>query len=866
VKDLFEAQVRRTPELPALSYERTEMSYEELNCRANQVGHYLRKRGVGPEVPVGLYMKRVPDMLVAMLGIIKAGGAYVPLDLGFPRERLEFILHDTRAPLVVTDGSVAGRLPADAVTLRLDVDWSEIGSEPSSNPRAVTLPSGLACVLYTSGSSGQPKGVMIPHQSLGHYTAVAAREFELEARDRVLQFASIAFDSSLEEIFPTLTTGATLVLRNEQMIESFGTFLQEADKLQLTVLDLPTGYFHELSARLDDDGGPNIPHSLRLLILGGEKAHADRVRTWQRHAGPRVRLLNTYGPTEATVVATMCDISPKLQPESEIPIGNAIPGAEIHVLDRKMRPVPAGDAGELCIGGLGVARGYLNRRELTSANFVPDPFSPEPGSRLYKTGDIVRRRSDGSLLFLGRLDHQVKIRGFRVELGDVGALLEGHPSVRQCVVKVHEEPGDRRLVAYLVPRTAAVPTAGEMRRFLQSRAPDYMIPGTFVWLERFPLTHSGKVDRAAMPPPPRVRPELERPLVAPRDRVEHQLKEIWEEILKVQPVSVLDNFFELGGHSLLVIDFCERVARRLGKDLSPATVLLNPTIERLAAILRRETETPQWSFLMPFQPRGFRTPFFCVSGNEALAGHMPPDQPFYGLQLHGQDGRRIPSTVEAMAADLLGEIRSLQSEGPYRIGGFSFGATVAFEIACQLRESGQAVALLALLDPDRLSEDQSFPSTNSSFNDGGAEKVPRARAKNGGSLSDHLARRTLGNARSMAKKVTWLTWLGLGLRLPASLRKGYLLDTRRRAARRYVPQPHGGIVVLLHSETRSPALVYEWRKVACREFNVHEIPGGHMDLLREPNVSAVAALLGRYLADEPARQADGTRPAMREVV
>jgi aspartate racemase len=869
IHQLFEAQVERTPVATAVVYEGSELTYEELNRRANQLAHHLRKRGVGPEVLVGIYVERSLEMIVGLLGILKAGGAYVPLDLVYPQERLAFMLEDTQVSVLLTQEQLAVRLPMhQAEVIYLDTDWETIAQESTGNPVAVAAPENLACILYTSGSTGKPKGVMIQHQSVVHYTETASVEFALEPSDRVLQFASISFDSSLEEIFPCLSRGATLVLRSEAMADSFSAFLQKCHDLALTVLDLPTGYWHELTTRLGPAERFAFSPSLRLVIIGGERALRERLSAWQQHVGQRVRLINTYGPTEATVVATMCELSGTVEATSrEVPIGRAIRNVQTHILDQHLQPVLVGVPGELYIGGAGLARGYLNRPELTAEKFIPHPFSAEPGARLYKTGDLVRYLPDGTLEFLGRIDHQVKIRGFRVELEEIETVLSQHPAVQQVVVVAREDrAGDRRLVAYVVPHQEPVPKVSELRHFVQRQLPDYMVPAAFVWLERLPLTLNGKVDRRALPAPDQTRPELEKAFVAPRDVVELQLTKIWETVLNVKPIGVRDNFFELGGHSLLAVRLCEQIEQNFGKDFSLAMLFQAPTIEQQASILREEGWSAPWTLLVPLQPRGSKPPFFCVGGSGALAHSMDPDQPFYGLRPHGLDGRRVPSTVEDMAADYIKEIRALQPEGPYFLGGFSLGGIAAFEMAQQLRKQGQEVALLVLLDPDSPPNSHFSPPASPSLLNlstkitllrdefarhsctlallGPREKLAYVLERVEGKLKKRLKRieRTI-------KKIACRLSLGIGGRVPSALRMFYFLEAGGQAAQKYVPHVYAGRVILFQSQDCSPDLQLDWGRLATEGLEVYEVSGGHLDIIRGPHIQILGAKLGTCLSE-----------------
>ncbi|MBD1825980.1 non-ribosomal peptide synthetase [Microcoleus vaginatus GB1-A2] len=602
IHQLFEEAVERSPDAVAVVFEGEELSYRELNARANQLARHLRSLGVEAEVLVGICVERSPLMVIGLLGVLKAGGAYVPLDPNYPKERLAFMLEDSSVQVLLAQEKLLEKLPPhSARVVCLDSGWEEIAFYSSENPRSGVKPENLAYVIYTSGSTGKPKGVLIEHRSLVNYTTAAIAEYGIEKRDRVLQFASISFDASAEEIYPCLTSGATLVLRTDSMLDSAGVFWEKCRTWNLTVLSLPTAYWHELTALLSQETLVLAP-SLRLTIIGGEKALPERLKTWIERVGQQVRLVNTYGPTEATVVATICELSAADATLRELPIGRPIGNVQTYILDCNGQPVPTGIPGELHVGGAGLARGYLNRPELTEEKFIPSPFSNKPGSRLYKTGDLTRYRPDGNIEYVGRIDNQVKIRGFRIELAEIEAVLSQHPAVRESAVLVWFGANARkRLVAYVVPNarvgagTGAPPlqlSSSELRQFLQQRLPEYMVPSAFVMLESLPLTPNGKVDRKALPAPERDRPELEEAFAAPSTAIEKILAEIWAQVLGLEQVGIDDNFFELGGDSILSIQVISK-ANQAGLRLTPKQLFQHQTIAQLAAVA--DTAQPQQS-------------------------------------------------------------------------------------------------------------------------------------------------------------------------------------------------------------------------------------------------------------------------------
>ncbi|MGH8718630.1 MAG: non-ribosomal peptide synthetase, partial [Burkholderiales bacterium] len=579
VHQLFETMVEQTPDAIALVSGPGQLSYRELNSRANSLAHYLRNLGVGANVIVGLCVPRSIEMVVGVLGILKAGGAYLPLDPVYPKERLAFMLDDAQAPVLLTLGSLADVLPSrTARQICLDTDWPMIEQECVNNPICETNPRNLAYVIYTSGSTGTPKGVGVEHGSLVNYCENAVVDYALHAGDRVLQFASINFDASAEEIYPCLIRGATLVLRNDEMLASAAQFLRTCADWKVSVLSLPTAWWHDIAASVIPERLV-IPTSLRLVIIGGEAAAAERLASWQQWTAGRVEFINTYGPTEATVVVTRWKAPQAVNDPATVPIGRPIANTQVYILDPHLNPVPIGVPGELHIGGAGLAHGYLNRPELTAEKFITNPFGE---GRLYKTGDLVRYLPDGNIEFLGRLDTQVKVRGFRIELGEIESVLNRHPKVKACAVLARDDtPGDKRLVAYIVLDENAPAASGDLRDFLRRKLPDYMLPSAFVFLDTLPFTANGKVDRRALPAPERtIRPEQD--FVAPRTPNEQALAAIWAEVLKIDRVGIHDNFFDLGGHSLLATRVIARARQALHCELPLRALFEAPTIERLA--------------------------------------------------------------------------------------------------------------------------------------------------------------------------------------------------------------------------------------------------------------------------------------------
>lgn len=605
VYHLFEAQVEQFPDAIAVVFESQQLTYQELNNRANQLAHYLRRLGVKPDIPVGICVERSLEMIVGLLGILKAGGAYLPLDPTYPKERLAFMVEDSQPPVLLTQNHLVAKLPlAKTQVICLDTDWEVIADNSDENLLTTVLNENLAYVIYTSGSTGQPKGVLISHQAIANHCCMIQKYYELDCKDRVLQFATFNFDVSLEQILPTLICGATLVVRD---INLWGTteFHQKLLDYGITVADLPTGYWQQLVQEWVKTPELIVNQQLRLLSVGGDVMLPEVLNLWQQKSIPSTRLVNAYGPTETTITVTIFEIPHRVLSDTEyqrIPIGRALANKSVYILDSHNNLVPIGVPGELHIGGVGLARGYLNRVELTAEKFIPNPWSQEEGGRLYKTGDLARYLPDGNIEFLGRIDHQVKIRGFRIELGEIEAVLRQHPGVRETVVLVREDiPGVQPLVAYIVISQESAPNITELGRFLKQRLPEYMIPTSFMILDTLPKLLNGKVNRKALSAIKVLRSELELAYVAPQSEVERTIAMIWQEVLHLDQVGVNDNFFELGGHSLLIVQVHNKIRKTFKTDISIVDMFKYPTIISLVNYLRlKETdktfskETNKW--------------------------------------------------------------------------------------------------------------------------------------------------------------------------------------------------------------------------------------------------------------------------------
>jgi amino acid adenylation domain-containing protein len=585
IHQLIEQQAARTPDNIAVVFENQQLTYAQLNTRANQLAHHLQELGVTPESVVALCVERSLDMLVGLLGILKAGAAYLPLDPIVPIDRLSYMVQDAGASVILTQQDLAQRFSEQATPLIcLDSDWEVIAQQPDENPLSKATPENLVYVIYTSGSTGKPKGVAVEHRQLLNYLHGILERLDLPEGTSFATVSTFAADLGNTAIFPALCTGGCLHIISHERATSPEALVEYCESHRIDCLKIVPSHLNALLTA----SHPEQILPKKYLILGGE------VLSWQlvekiRQYAPSCQILNHYGPTETTVGVLTYPVHERMRDKSEtVPLGRAIANTQVYILDHYLQPVPIGVAGELYIGGDSVARGYLNQPQLTADKFITiehlggqDVYP----TRVYKTGDLARYLPDGNIEFLGRIDHQVKIRGFRVELGEISSLLAQHPSVRESVVLVREdEPGNQRLVAYILPHSDAKPVVSNLKDFLQEQLPDYMIPTAFVLLDAFPLTPNGKIDRLALPAPDSARFNLKE-YVAPQTPIEEVLADIWADILKIERVGIQDNFFDLGGHSLLATQLISRVHKILRAQLTLRDLFEEPTIANLSKIL-----------------------------------------------------------------------------------------------------------------------------------------------------------------------------------------------------------------------------------------------------------------------------------------
>ena len=864
VHEWFEARVKECPDAPAVTFAGHHLTYRELNRRANQLAHYLRRAGVGPDVLVGLFLERSLEMVVGLLGILKAGGAYVPIDPEYPRERVAFLLEDSGVAVLLTEEGLRGLLPSySGRILCLDGGWASLSGEEISNPPGAAAPHHLAYVIYTSGSTGTPKGAMNSHRGVCNRLLWAQDQYRLTEADVILQKTPFSFDVSVWEFFWPLLAGARMVLAKP------GGHRDPAYLVKLMVEERIT-VCHFVPAMLGvflAHPGVQSCRSLRHVICSGE-ALSYRLQEQFFSLLP-AQLHNLYGPTEAAVDVThwTCERNSKL---NIVPIGRPVANTRAYILDSNLCPLPIGEPGELYIGGVQVGRGYHKRPDLTAERFIRDPFQSDAEARLYKTGDLCRWLPDGNLEYLGRLDFQVKIQGNRIELGEIEAALCRHPAVATAVVVARDDGASGKYLAgFIVGSQAGSATAEELREFLKQKLPAYMLPARFVFIEQLPLLPNGKVNRKALTIPA----TPGRTYVPPSDPTERRLIRIWESLLGLHSVGIQDDFFELGGQSILAVQLLAEIERDFEIQLAMPAIFQAPTVEALARLIRNRRQpglqlvppdnSARASSLVPIQPAGSKPPVFCISGVgggvfvfRILARHLGADQPIYGLQPPEPDGKHSALlTVPDIAEHYIHEMRAVQPQGPYFLAGFSFGGMVAFEMASQLRRQGHSIGLLLMLDSD-LSHDTNEQSVSArAQNRWNVYRTHFSRVIFGPNRAAYLK----GTIRARAKLI-YKIYAVLGRPVPPSvLSLGTVLDIQTFAGNNYIPGNYYDRVTLFRCRVRpaSETFGYDlgWGNAARGGLDVYDVPGDHHSMWTEPHVRTLVSKLRTCL--EHAREASG---------
>ncbi len=864
VHALFEEKAAESPESIALEMGNIRLSYGELNARANRLARYLRQLGVGPEVGVGVAVDHSADLIVTLLAVLKAGGAYVPLDPQYPAERLGFMSEAAGLKVVVSKGQKnLQSFSATVATINLDSDHEPIGLESDQNPGIRVSAEALAYVMFTSGSTGRPKAIAIPHRAITRLVR-NTNYVQLSSVDRVAQISNASFDASTFEIWGALLNGGRLVAIPREVVLSPSELGVQLRERGITAMFVTTALFNQLVSVQ-----PDLFKTVRHVFFGGEAVDPRAVQEVLAHDPPQ-RLVHVYGPTECTTFATWHEVREVSDRAQTIPIGRPIGNTTTYVLDRELRPVAIGIPGELYLGGPGLARGYAGQPGLTADRFVPNPFSPDDGSetgaRLYRTGDKVRWRSDGTLEFLGRLDEQIKLRGFRIEPFEIEMALARHPAVRECAVVVRDDlPGGRGLVAYLAGRrsngTRQPPLDSllpEIQAYLRQRLPEYMVPSSFVVVDGLPLSPNGKVARAALPVPAQVSVAPHTAFAPPSNPVERAVAELWQELLGIERVGIDDNFFESGGHSLLALKLFAEMERVFQQRLPLSTLFVAPTVRKLAHIICEPAERQTDDGLVMLQPGTKGPPLFVVHGADGgvmnyreLADRLGPDLPVYGLELTaGRTREPVLTTFEDLAAKYVRQMRTRQPAGPYFLCGHCWAGQLTFEMACQLRAAGQDVGLIALIDswcPGR----RPMPYYRRL---GRQMRITRQLiAQNLRRLSTleskHIPTFLRVRAENIVVRLIGTTAYRWSLRLQRPVLP-LLRDHGRalaQAARCYRPPIYPGPITLFRArQPGKPPLggaTMGWDRVATGDVVVYDVLGEHLSIMREPQVEELARQL-----------------------
>lgn len=859
IHQLFEERCVASPELVAVLDRGNPVLYGELNERANRLAHYLQRSGIGPGSLVGICLRRSVTLIEALLAVLKAGAAYVPLDLNYPADRLAFMLQDSQVSLVLTQQSLQERLPPfEGKTVCLDTIGEALQHEPTHNLPSLAQPDSLAYIIFTSGSTGRPKGVMLRHAPVVNVLDWVNTTYKVGPGDRLLFVTSPSFDLSVYDIFGILGAGATVRIAIEDELRDPQRLLKVLAEEGITFWDSAPPQMQQVASFFPET---KLGSALRLVFLSGDWipiSLPDAIR----QAFPSAQVVSLGGATEAAIWSNFYPIGNVDPTWPSIPYGKPIRNARYHVLDSKLRPVPVGVPGELHIGGNCLADGYLNRPKLTAERFIPDPFSANPDARLYKTGDRARYFADGNIEFLGRIDNQVKVRGFRIELGEIESVLTQHADVRDAVVVARrDQVGGDSLAAYVILHRERGASVAALKKHLQSRLPDYMVPAHFAVLSEFPLTPNGKVDVKALAAREPEQSFDARDIIEPRNDIERDLLAIWEEVLHVRPISVRDNFFELGGHSFRAALLLNQVKERLGHTLPLGIIFEANTVEKMAAALQHQLEAGSERCLVPLNESGSRPPLFLIAG---VGGHvftfhkfarmLGQNQPSYGLKAIGVDGsRRPPDRIETIAAEYVAEILAARPQGPYLLGGYSIGALIAYEVGLQMQARGLDVGPLVVFDCPA----PGYP-------------IPLALRRRVGIHLRNMWKSSKTQRRAylaerlnnMRERVLFALGMGMcvapeieGVRaLPQThLKKVWV--ALQVAMRRYRPRErfHGGVLLFKAEDApewnslveQDPYLGWaEWSKGTVHQYM---IPGRHLDMFNDQNIDGLARTLSKEI-------------------
>lgn len=834
---LFDQIANRHPYNIAIKFNGSGWHYKGVFEQANRLAKILIGKGVQRGDMVGLALDRCPEMIIALLAILKAGAAYVPLDPAYPKERIDFMLADSGAKLLLTAEKYRGCFESQATEVLAEDAWKSFHEYSPDEPGVKIEADDLAYILYTSGSTGKPKGVQITHRNLVNFLTSMQELPGITPHDKVLAISTISFDIAGLEIYLPLISGAQIILASAETARDGWLLLDLIKKEEVTLVQAtPYTWRMILAAGWDDF----IP---MRIISGGEPLPKDLANKLLPRCS---EVWNQYGPTETTVYSTQ----KLIKSADEITIGRPVANTQVYILDERLNKVPDGEPGEIFIGGEGVAKGYLNRPELTAERFIADPFSGMPDAKMYRSGDLGSITPNGEIQCFGRIDHQVKVRGFRIELDEVEFALLRHSDVKAAVAMVRaDNPDNTRLAAYIVLKNSVQGTTHEkvsrLKQALNDRLPAYMVPDDFVFINEIPVTPNGKVDRNALPPPCELTNNEDRAYVAPRTDTEKQLAQIWEKLMGLPRIGVTDNFFELGGHSLVAVQIMARIEKINGKRLPIATLLECPTIAQLAERLSGEESVSDFKSLVLIKPGGAKTPLYIVHGDglnvlyfNLLAVNMHREQPVYGLQALGLKGEAPLEVMEDIAASYVNELVAQNPVGPYYLAGYSFGGYIALEMRKQLANMGKEVKLI-IFDTD--AEKSEFKSR--------LYLIPRK-------VKRHLPRlvTSLKNGLANPRRVfnTLLQKCRINGAGYAGSKKYYrrirvIQDKLRLALQKYSLEPFDDKVYLFKAKTCDhyvdDAVYLGWKKYAKKGVEIFDVPGNHLSMMVMPNVKEFALIL-----------------------
>ncbi|MDJ1500567.1 amino acid adenylation domain-containing protein [Xanthocytophaga agilis] len=853
---LVEQQAARTPNAVAVIFDNTQLTYAQLNEKANQLAHLLILHGAAPEVLVGICMEKSLEMVIGVLGIQKAGAAYVPLEPTAPKDRLGIVLNDLQLTLLITQEKLKYKFDTyDFTTIAVDGETEKLKAQRTSNPISFVTSDNLAYIIYTSGSTGIPKGVMVRHKPAINLIEWVNNTFQMGASDRVLFVNSLGFDLSVYDIFGMLAAGGSVRIASKTELQNPQQLLEILYQEPITLWNSAPATLSQLLPFSSIVEQPTTT-SLRLAFLSGDWIPL-AMPGWITQHFTNTQVVSLGGATEATVWSNYFLIPRQLDEQwVSIPYGYPIQNAKYHILDSNLQPVPPGVAEELYIGGQCLAEGYFKRPELNQEKFIRDPFSNDSSARLYKTGDLARYMPDGNIEFLGRKDHQVKIRGYRIELGEIEAVLTEHPNIQEILtIAQPDASGNKRLIAYVVLKSAQGTASADLRAFLKDKLPEYMVPSLFVFLDAMPLNPSGKIDRKALPAPSE-QEDTQNEYVPPRSPSEYLVAELWSKILQRSRISIHDNFFEIGGHSLLGVQFISQLSQKTGKNLPLSLLFSNPTITLFARFLEENMQDSVWNSLVSIQPNGHKPPLYCIhpvtGGVEyvnKLVAYLDTDQPVYGLQAVGMNGTDIPlECAYTMADHYLKLILTQQPVGPYHLAGYSIGGLVAYEIAIRLREMGKEVPTLILFDtyPARKRRIAKYKHVGLKYIFKSWKNQlfsPRIPFKQKWSI--------VGDIRQM--HLDFLNTVAIHFNLPARnaqqeldenigdeyVTREEVLRASWKAGRNYQHKDYDGNVVFIRAKNNVAKYLsnsdFGWKKHITSNLSIYEIDGNHFSLFKNEN-------------------------------